>query len=80
MPLDAEYFMLVLFLKLNFQFEFKAANQPGFEPGSPGPKAAIQTIKLHSFDTSCKFMVTVLFLTLIFTFFLSSSFIGYSKT
>ena len=36
--------------KLKFQFEFETANQPGFEPRSPGPKMAIQTIELHSID------------------------------
>ena len=38
--------------KLNFQFEFKTANQQGFECGSPGPKAATLTIELHSIDLS----------------------------
>ena len=36
--------------KLNFQFEFETGNQPGFEPGSPGPKVATLTIELHSID------------------------------
>ena len=31
-------------------FEFKTANQPGFEPRSPVPKEAILTIELHSID------------------------------
>ena len=42
--------MLVLFMTLNFQFEFETVNQPGFEPGFLGPKAATLTIELHSFD------------------------------
>ena len=42
--------MLVLFMKTHFLFEFETANQLGFEPGSPGPKAAMLTIELHSFD------------------------------
>ena len=42
--------MLVLFSKLNFPFEIKTANQPGFEPGSMGPKATTLNIKLHSID------------------------------
>ena len=29
-------------------FQFKTANQPGFEPGSPGPKVAMLIIELHS--------------------------------
>ena len=32
------------------QFEFETANQLGFQPGSPGPKAAMLTIELHSSD------------------------------
>ena len=44
-----EYYRLVLFVRLNFRFEFETANQPGFEPGSPGPKLAVLTIEiLHS--------------------------------
>ena len=39
--------------KLNFWFEFKTANQQEFEPGSSGPKAAMQTIKLHSIELLC---------------------------
>ena len=42
-----EYHTLKLFMKLNFQFEFKTTNQAAFEPESPGPKAAMQTIELH---------------------------------
>ena len=53
--------MLVLFMKTQFSilfeivylhklFEFETAKQPGFEPGSPGPKAATLTIELHSID------------------------------
>jgi hypothetical protein len=45
-----EYYMLVLFVTFNFLFEFKTANQPGFELGSLGPKAAKLTIELHSID------------------------------
>ena len=45
-----EYYMLVLFVKLDFRFEFETANQPGFEPRSPGPKTAMLTIELHSID------------------------------
>ena len=41
-----------IFGTLNFRFEFKTANQPGFEPGSPGLKAARLAIKLHSIDFS----------------------------
>ena len=29
-----ENYMLVLFVTLNFRFEFEKVNQPGFEPGS----------------------------------------------
>ena len=45
-----EYHTFVLFVKLNFLFEFETANQPGFEPGSLGPKGAMLTIELHSID------------------------------
>ena len=45
-----EYYMLVLFVKYNFQFEFMTANQPGIEPGSSGLKAATLTLELHSID------------------------------
>ena len=45
-----EYQTLVLFVKLNFWFEFETVTQPGFEPGSQGPKAAMLTIELHSID------------------------------
>ena len=44
--------MLVLFVTLNFQFEFETANQPGFEPGSPGPIAPTLTFELQSIDES----------------------------
>ena len=43
-----------IFGTLNFRFEFKTANQPGFEPGSPGHKAAKLTIKLHSIARTMK--------------------------
>ena len=43
-----EYNMLVLFVKLRFQIEFETVNQPEFEPGSQGPKAATLTIEFHS--------------------------------
>ena len=33
-------YLLVLFVTLNFHYEFETTNQPEFEPGSPGPKAA----------------------------------------
>ena len=39
--------MLVLFVTLNFLFEFETANQEVFEPGSLGMKAAMLTIELH---------------------------------
>ena len=32
------------------RFEFETANQPGFEPRSPRPKAAMLTIELHSIE------------------------------
>ena len=32
------------------KIEFETAKQPEFEPGSPGPKNAVLTIKLHSID------------------------------
>ena len=47
-----EYYMLLLFVKLNFLFEFETAIQPGFEPRSPGTKAAMLTIELHSIGTA----------------------------
>ena len=47
-----EYYMFVLFMKAQFLFEFETANQPGFEPGSPGTKAATLTIELHSIELS----------------------------
>ena len=46
--------MLVLFVKTQFSSEFEAANQPGFEPGSPGPKMTMLTIELHSMDSCFK--------------------------
>ena len=45
-----EYHRLVLCLKTQFLYEFNTANQPGFKPRSPRPKAATLTIKLHSID------------------------------
>ena len=39
---------------LNFRLEFETAEQPGFEPGSPKPKAAMPTIELHSIDLKVK--------------------------
>ena len=33
-----------------FLIEFKTANQLGFELRSPGPKAVMLTIELHSID------------------------------
>ena len=50
-----EYYILVLFVKIHF-FDFERAHQPGFEPRSPGPKAATLTIELHSIDNSRKFL------------------------
>ena len=34
-----------------FDYNLRHTNQPGFEPGSPGPKAAMLAIELHSNDT-----------------------------
>ena len=45
-----EYHMLVLIEQLNFPFEFEARNWPGFEPRSPGLKAARLTVELNSND------------------------------
>ena len=50
-----EYHTLVLFVKLNFWFESETANQLGFEPWSPGPKAATLPIELHSIALFYKF-------------------------
>ena len=41
---------------------FKTANQPGFEPGSPGPKVAVLTIELHSINNNNKSYVYICFL------------------
>ena len=42
---------LVLFVQTQlFDFELEKANQPGFEPGSHGHKAATLSIGLHSSD------------------------------
>ena len=46
-----EYHTLVLFVTLNFVFEFGTAIQSGFQPVSLGPKAATLTIEQHS--TGC---------------------------
>ena len=56
-----EYHMLVFFMKLNFPFEFQTANQLGFEPASPGPKAAMLNIELHSIDTSLSLLLKMFF-------------------
>ena len=52
-----DYYMLVLFATLNFQYEFGAANQPGFEPGSPGPIMATLTIGPYSIDPNFHFFI-----------------------
>ena len=39
-----DYYKLVLFVTLNFQIKFETVNLPGFEPESPGPKAAMLTV------------------------------------
>ena len=46
--------MLLLFVTLNFQFEFETANQLGFEPRSSEQKVAIPTIELQSIDKVSK--------------------------
>ena len=61
-----------------FHFEFEKANQPGFEPGSSGYKAASLTIELHSID---KFMIVIIvqllsWRTLLEKFQIKSSFSG----
>ena len=44
-----------------FNFEFKRANKPGFEPRSPGPKETMLTIELHVIDTCILFIVKMHF-------------------
>ena len=46
----------------NFQFEFKTANQLGFEPVSLGPKGATLTIELHFIHKNKLFILTIFYI------------------
>ena len=56
------YMTIVLYYScISFWFEFETANQPGFEPGSPGLKAATLIIELHSIDCNHKTLFVKLY-------------------
>ena len=63
--------MLVLFVTLNFLFEFKTANQPGFEPGFPGPKETMLTIELPTPLTTFNYFRSILTFSIYNCLFLS---------
>ena len=56
------YLMLVLFIKPQILIwsEFEKTDQLGFELGSPGPKAAMLTIELHSKKNQLSHILPVL--------------------